>query len=196
MCLLIYSDVLPRMIHDEVMKVLESPVGQQAENLADALFRTMIADGRNALEALHHDGFIKKVQTSQVIVTPTPTSTIRLDELNNLLNEMAKGEDAVKKLAEMDNNAGITNYRKKNVHTESETKALVKEEVKNAPTPSLESKVLSDDDIRKDLRRQALKMRQDAKQLISEAQRLEIQARDIRASLKAQNGKTVPIKEA
>ena len=30
MCLLVYSDLLPRMIHDEIMKVLESAVGQQA----------------------------------------------------------------------------------------------------------------------------------------------------------------------
>jgi hypothetical protein len=30
MALLTYSETLPRMIHDEVMKALESPIGQEA----------------------------------------------------------------------------------------------------------------------------------------------------------------------
>jgi hypothetical protein len=49
MCLVAYSDTLPRMIHDEVMKQLESPIGQNAKDLSDVLFRTTMNDGRNAL---------------------------------------------------------------------------------------------------------------------------------------------------
>ena len=55
MCLLCYSDLLPRMMHDEIMKTLESPAGQAAENFADALFRNVMADGRNTLEVLHKE---------------------------------------------------------------------------------------------------------------------------------------------
>ena len=40
MALVVYTDSLPSMIHDEAMKVLESEVGQNAKELADALFRT------------------------------------------------------------------------------------------------------------------------------------------------------------
>ena len=80
MCLVAYSDLLPRLMHDEIMKVLESQVGQNAENLADALFRNVMADGRNTLESLHMNGLIKKVPTNQVIVTPGGKSTVRLDE--------------------------------------------------------------------------------------------------------------------
>ena len=33
MALVAYSDTLPRMIHDELMRVLESPVGQNSKDL-------------------------------------------------------------------------------------------------------------------------------------------------------------------
>ena len=112
MCLVAYSDLLPRLMHDEIMKVLESQVGQNAENLADALFRNIMADGFNTLESLHKNGLIKKVPTNQVIVTPGGKSTVRLDELNDILNEMKKGEDAIKKMAELDANAGMTGKRR------------------------------------------------------------------------------------
>ena len=67
MALVAYSSRLPVMIHDEVMKTLESEIGQQAKEFADALFRTTMADGRNALTALHEEGMIKKVPTNQVL---------------------------------------------------------------------------------------------------------------------------------
>ena len=35
MCLLVYSDLLPRMIHDEIMKVLESPVVIKGQKLRE-----------------------------------------------------------------------------------------------------------------------------------------------------------------
>ena len=102
MCLLVYSDLLPRMIHDEIMKVLESAVGQQANDLADALFRNIMPDGRNTLQVLHAEGMIQKVPCNQVIVQANAKSTVRLDELNDILDEMAKGQEAVQRLAELD----------------------------------------------------------------------------------------------
>ena len=102
MCLLVYSDQMPQLIHDQVMRTLESEVGQQAKDFADALFRQVMADGRNCLETIHKEGYMKKVPTNQVIVTPNAQSSVRLDELNNILDEMDKGEAAVKKMAELD----------------------------------------------------------------------------------------------
>jgi len=112
MALVAYSDTLPRMIHDEVMKQLESPVGQNAKDFSDVLFRTIMADGRNALEVMHREGFIKKVPCNQVLITPTRKSSVRLDELNDILDEMEKGEDAVKRLQEMDKNAGMVTKKR------------------------------------------------------------------------------------
>jgi len=163
MCLAAYSDLLPRMIHDEVMKCLESPIGQQAKDFADALFRITMADGRNALTTLHQEGFIKKLPTNQVIVTPTASAKVRLDELNNLLSEMEKGEDAIKKLQELDNNKGLKNPTKKVVETVT------------APDTS----VLTDEMIAKHRLDQAAQMRLNAEGLLAEAARLEAEAQSL-----------------
>ena len=112
MALVTYSDLLPRMYHDEVMKQLESTVGQNAKEFSDVLFRTTLADGQNCLESLHRNGFIKKVPTSQILVTPTTTSSVRLDELNGILDEMAKGEEAIQRLAEIDADRGMSGKKK------------------------------------------------------------------------------------
>lgn len=174
MCLIVYSDVLPRVIHDEVMKALESPVGQQESDLGNALHRTLLNDGRNALEVIHKEGFMKKVQTSQVIMTPTPSSQIRLDELNTILSEMSKGADAIKRLAEADSSSGIQNKKRDNT-----PKRDVGEPAKKAAatiTPTLQAgpnDVLTDEMIASQQLAQATKMRNEAASLLSEATRLE-----------------------
>ena len=53
MALVMYTDNLPMMVHDEAMKVLESEVGQNAKELADALFRHIMPDGTNCLQHIH-----------------------------------------------------------------------------------------------------------------------------------------------
>jgi len=97
--LIAYSDSLPTMFHDDLMKMLESEAGQQAKSLDDALFRTTMQDGRNLLQAMHSEGYIKKVPTIQIIVTPTNRDSVRLDELNSLLDKMEtkEGKEAAKK---------------------------------------------------------------------------------------------------
>lgn len=180
MSLVVYSDLLPRIYHDSVMSCLESPVGQQAESLADALFRNMMPDGINSLEALHKNGLIKKVPTNQVIMTPTPTSTVRLDELNDILNEMKKGEEAIKRLAEMDKNQGLSTKKRRQpelqevgVPPSSRTKPA---EV--APMASLEG-VLTDSDLAQSRLAQAEMMKKNAATMLAEAERLIQEAHDL-----------------
>lgn len=170
MCLVVYSDLLPRMIHDEIMKCLESPVGQQATNFADALFRVTMSDGRNALTTIHQEGFIKKLPTNQVIVTPTPNAKIRLDELNNLLTEMAKGEDAIKKLQTLDDNLGLKM---------PPDKKTTKLEPNNVVVTPSDLTVLTDEDIAKQRLDQAATMRKNAEGLLAEAARLESEANSL-----------------
>ena len=183
MALVAYSDALPSLIHDEVMKVLESDVGQQAKELSDALFRNIMADGRNTLETLHREGFIKKVPTSQVLVTPTSSSSVRLDELNDILNEMAKGEEAIKRLAELDQNQGLITKKRadpREVGTPSgnqvsRTGAAVEGNT-SAAQLFKETGVLSDADLAAQRIAQAAAMKLQATQMLAEAQRLEQEA--------------------
>ena len=107
MCLCIYPEVLPAHWQDSIQRALESEVAQQSEELADALHRAYLPDGRPVLETLHQERMIKKIRTSDVIVTPTQDAKIRLDELNKMLNEMKQGESAIKKMAENDASRGM-----------------------------------------------------------------------------------------
>ena len=107
MCLVIYPDVLPTHIHNSVMSVLESAPGQQATNLADVFHRNLLPDGRNILQTLHREGMLKKIATNQVILTPTATSSVKLDEINRLVKEMESGTEALKRMQEIDQSAGM-----------------------------------------------------------------------------------------
>ena len=164
MALVMYTDSLPSMVHDEAMKVLESDVGQQAKELADALFRATMADGTNCLTTIHKGGYLKKVPTNQVIVTPTAQSTCRLDELNNLLKKIEEGGDAAQALADMDANRGI--------------KGVVQEgrEVGQPAQPFNGAGALTDTDLATQRTQQANKMEAEAKALLAEAKRLKQEA--------------------
>jgi len=185
MALVAYSDTLPRMIHDELMRVLESPVGQNAKDLSDVLFRTVMADGRNALEVLHKEGFIKKVPTSQVLITPTAKSTVRLDELNGILDEMEKGEEAVKRLADLDKQSGMQTKktragREVGMPPNNTSVSRTNIDVDSSDSAAAYLKgVLSDGDLAEQRMSQAEKMKEQAKQLLAEAQRLETEANEL-----------------
>ena len=186
MCLVCYPDLLPRLVHDEIMKVLESEVGQQAENLADALFRNIMANGHNTLEALHREGFIKKVPANQVIVQANAKSSVRLDELNNIINEMKKGDEAIRKLAEMDSNAGMSSGRREPREVGAPARSAKPAEVPVGDT-------LTDSDLAEQRISQAEKMKASAAQLIAEAERLMAEASELNPRLKV-NGKKTKVK--
>jgi hypothetical protein len=206
MALLVYSDTLPRMIHDEVMKALESPVGQNAKELSDVLFRTVMADGRNCLQALHAEGMIKKVPTSQILVTPTTKSSVRLDELNDILDEMDKGEAAVKRLQEIDSGTGMTGKKRRTVEGREvgmppNNRSVSRTNVDVEGTDSaaaylkgaLSEGVLSDSDLAAQRVAQADTMRKQAEQMLAEAKRLESEAATLTP---AKNVKTTRAKKA
>lgn len=169
MCLLAYSDALPSMVHDEVMKVLESTSGQSAKELADALHRHVMADGGNALQTLHRGGYLKKVQTKQVILTPNAKTSVRLDELNKILAEMSKGKEAVQKLADLDAGRGFADP------TKTTSRDVGEPVVANKSVNTNEG--LSDADLGVNLLNQAAKMEAEAKSLLAEAKRLKEEAK-------------------
>lgn len=181
MCLVVYSDLLPRMYHDAVMQVLESDVGQQAKEFADALHRNYMPDGINCLEALHKNSLIKKVPTNQVIVTPTSNSSVRLDELNGILKEMAQGEDAVKRLANLDASKGMTGKKREQIQ---EVGVPLNSRSKQASVPNNTAaatlnEFLTDADLAKDRIRQAGNMKAQAESMLAEVQRLLKEAADL-----------------
>lgn len=168
MCLVIYPDTLPAPWEDAIMKTLESDIGQQAEQFADALHRSLLPDGRVILETLHLEKMIKKVRTADVVVTPRTDSNIRLDELNKMLNEMKQGEAAIKKLAESDAARGLV---------APETKRAAEAAFKTGQSqPPTQSGALDDRALAATMLAQAQKMENEAKGLIAEAARMKKEA--------------------
>jgi hypothetical protein len=177
MCLVVYPDVLPTHIHNSVMNVLESAPGQAATALADVFHRNLLPDGRPILEALHREGMLKKVATNQVIVTPTPTSSVKLDELNRLVKEMESGDDARRRMTELDANSGLVDPATKRQQEQEFKKRRLEQEAARSqqglpPVPAGSDSALDDKSLASNMLAQAKKMETEAKGLIAEAARM------------------------
>lgn len=173
MCLVVYPDVLPSHIHDSIMKTLESPVGQQATNLADALHRNFLPDGRVQLEALHREGMIKKIPANQVIVTPNTSSSVKLDELNRLVREMEAGQDAVDRLKQLDESAGLVDPA---VKRKAEAEFKRGQSAAATATAAPQNGVLDDKTLAANMLSQAQRMEAEAQGMINEAARMKREA--------------------
>jgi hypothetical protein len=85
--LVVGTSGLQETFHDSLMSLIQSESGQGANELADVLAVRKFPDGSNMLSWLHTRGHLKKVPTNGVLMTPTTTSSIQLDELNRLIAE-------------------------------------------------------------------------------------------------------------
>jgi hypothetical protein len=176
MCLVTYTETLNQHIHDPLIRCIESDIGQNSQSLADALNRTLGLDGRPILQTLHAEGLLKKVQTEMVVVTPNPQSKVKLSELNKILTEMEKGEEAVKRLAEMDKSRGLQDptdvARRMREQQTRDAKVPATNVPPVAPLTATSSDALGDNMIANNLRQQAAKMAAEAKGLLAESDRL------------------------
>ena len=181
MGLVVNTETLQAQLHDALIRCIESDIGQASEHLADALNRSYTQDGKVILQILHREGLLKKVQTAQVLVTPNPSTTIRLDELNKILNDMKQGEDAVRKMAEMDQDRGM------------KTPAEVARKMRD---PIVSNDVLDDMVLAKQRIEQAEKMEREATGLLAESKRLRDEAIQMAPSLKPKATKKAKVVEA
>lgn len=177
MCLVVYSDLLPRTYHDEIMKLVESAAGQSESSFSDLLHRSTFSDGGNCLFTLHKSGWIRKIRTDQVRMTPNARSSVMLNELNKILNEMQTGENAKKQIEEI----------KRGTKTKTETP--MREVGMPAPLTSTSSNdgLLTDADLARDRLNQAERMRADAARLLTEAESLTNEAMQLDPTIKNDN---------
>lgn len=83
--LVIFTDSLPADEHDSLIKLVESPAGQDAYELAEAMARVRLPDGRVMLTGFHQTGRLFKMATKDVEMTPSVNATVGLDELNVII---------------------------------------------------------------------------------------------------------------
>jgi hypothetical protein len=197
MCLCIYPEVLPAHWQDTIQKALESDVAQQSEELADALHRSFLPDGRPVLETLHQERMIKKLRTGDVIVTPTPDAKIRLDELNKMLNEMKQGEAAIKKMADNDASRGmVAPDMKRRAEAEYKAGQAQKADPAYVAPPSLKAGqdgALTDRDIAANMLAQAKAMEVNARSMVAEAARMKKEAERMDPTVSARVTASVPV---
>ena len=197
MCIALYPDLLQRHMHDDIMTAIESTEGQAAENLGEALASKYFNDGTVILNRLHSENLLKKIQCEQVILTPTPTSSVHLDEMNKMLNEMKSGQEAVERLAQLDKEAGMSgkqvardamgrridgkgmdiggpgaNVPLPGALNETSHKGTVNQNTMAAPVGG----ALTDDAIANNMKAQADRMAAEARGMIAEAQRMQDEA--------------------
>jgi len=118
---------------------------------------------------------LKKVQTSQIIVTPNSNTKIKLDELNKILDEMQQGETAVKRLAEMDASRGMQDP--------AEVARRMRGDIPIAPGVVESDGILGDAMLAQQRVQQAQKMEAEARGLMAEANRLMTEAKTIDPAL-------------
>lgn len=173
MCLVVYTETLNQNLHGPVISCIESAAGQNAEDLAIALNQVQTRDGTIILQKLHTEGMLKKVNTSQVVVMPSPGTRIKLDELNKILDEMKQGEAAVKRMADLDSSRGMQTPAEvaARMHRNN-PEVFVAETVVPAPGQD----VLGDQALANNLLQQEAKMRSEALGLLAEADRLKEEA--------------------
>ena len=176
MCLCIYPDLLASHWHDTIMKVLESPVGQTAEEFADELNRNHLPDARNILNALHAERMMKRVNTEQVLMTPTMNSNVKLVELNKILNEMKKGEDAVRKMAEIDGARGLVDPKQKRAAEAQYKSQQQAPKAQAGYTAAPSDGALDDKALAANMLTQAVRMHNEATSMINEAARMRKEA--------------------
>jgi len=160
-CLIVKTESLDADQHDTMMTMLEGNVGQTAYELAEAMARTTLPDGRNMLAAFHTFGKFVKVPTKDVEMTPDTKTVINLAELNKMIAEQ-KGV-TVEDLALQD---------KSKPAEQSETTSVENVYTDTVSTESATDGVLSDEELAAQYRSQADSLFKEAKKLREQAEEL------------------------
>ena len=190
MCLVVYPELLPRHLETELMSALRSPIGQQSNNFSEVVFNHQLPNNESLLAVMHREGFIKKINANQTVITPVENSTqgsVRLDELNKIIDDLEAGNDAAAKLEGMDKNSGLTAKALAKNETRTTSSDIMEsgsvrpnasaDLMANPSTANIGTNVLSDADLAKSNMDQATQMRRQAEALIAEAKRLETEAK-------------------
>ena len=167
-CLVVGTQGLGPTHHDSLMQTIESPEGQASFELGSILGVRRFPDNSTMLNYLHTNGNLKRVPTSEVIVTATPQDTVQLDELNKIIAEQF----------------GVTLTQLSNGETKPNKSSTVETQeiatVKDLPVdqPASETKrevpgILDDATLAKNLRSQADAMFKEAQSLRKQADELD-----------------------
>lgn len=90
-CLVVETERLPDMLHDDMVRVVESPTAQDSQEFYTVAHRSLFSDGVNMLVKLHNHGLLKKYQTKDITVTPNSYTSVPLNEINEIVKKTNSG---------------------------------------------------------------------------------------------------------
>ena len=167
MSLVVPTATLPDQYHDAIMKLVESDQAQDAYEFGEIMHIRPFPDGRPMLLALQQEGRLQKVATDSVIMTPTTSSEISLDELNRLIAEQ-------KNCSIDDLCTFVKGAPQGNKGAEVQDVAKVQDMPTESTAPQAPANgVLSDSDLAKSYRSQADAMYKEAARLRKQADELD-----------------------
>ena len=85
--LIIPTETLSESYHDALINLVDSTAAQSSNELSEVLARALFPDGSTMLPSLHVKGLLHKVPTDQILMTPNPSVSILLSELNQIIAE-------------------------------------------------------------------------------------------------------------
>ena len=155
-CLIVETERLPDMEHDDIVRVVESDSAQTANQFYEIAHRSMFSDGINMLTKLHNRGYLKKYPTSQILMTPNSSTSVALSEVNEIIRKQSAGMNE----SDIRNSMVDDTDKPPRNHTTSQ---------QTAPAPKAEAGVLDDSDIAKNMLSQADTYEAEVKRLREEA---------------------------
>lgn len=170
--------------HDALIKLVESEAGQQAYELAEAMARTRLPDGRIMLAGFHTTGKMIKITTDQVEMTPDTRTVIDLTELNNTIATQ-KGV-TVAELALKDPNGGSAPTPASEPSPANAVDAYVESTPQASDMLAMDEAVTTNEEVLTD-EKLAAQYRSQADAMFKEAKLLREQAKEITDRLKAES---------
>ena len=82
-CLVVHSDSLMDMYHDQLMREVTGKDAQNTVDLFEVLERRSFGDGLQMLNGLHVKGLLKKYPVSDITMVPMPNRTVPLSLVND-----------------------------------------------------------------------------------------------------------------
>lgn len=189
--LVVGTAALSEQHHNTLMTEVESALGQQANELGDHLSNRYFQDGANILESLHLQGKLRRVETKDVVMTPTASDEVSLDEINVMIAEQ-KGVtlDDLSIKSDMPHMQRKTNVQDISVKDHTGNHPRVAEKQKEYPEILRESPAVAKTSSPADLRSEAEKLLLEAAKLQKMADELEAPKKKISAKSKQKTAKS------
>lgn len=90
-CLIVQTGNLDDRKHQDLMDVIQSAEAQEAHDVSQVLARRQFSDGGAMLSELHYGRKLQKVPVSHVSLTPVPSQSVPLAEVNAEIRRVEGG---------------------------------------------------------------------------------------------------------